>query len=136
MGRSGFRKRMDEWNPFLSSLSAAFVSWSDFVWICLCYTHKKNFNFCSRFTLWCENRWQQVCVTFTAHLTPFVSRIQRYFRTRTTPEKTKRALCFCVTNMSMLSGLQLGLERFHGVGILGFNSPEWFISDIGCIFAG
>lgn len=41
MGRSGFRKRMDEWNPFLSSLSAAFVSWSDFVWICLCYTHKK-----------------------------------------------------------------------------------------------
>lgn len=31
---------------------------------------------------------------------------------------------------------QLGLERFHGVGILGFNSPEWFISDIGCILAG
>uniref|UniRef100_A0A8C7ZXT5 long-chain-fatty-acid--CoA ligase n=1 Tax=Oryzias sinensis TaxID=183150 RepID=A0A8C7ZXT5_9TELE len=34
------------------------------------------------------------------------------------------------------SFLKLGLERFHGVGILGFNSPEWFISDIGCIFAG
>lgn len=32
--------------------------------------------------------------------------------------------------------LQLGLERYHGVGILGFNSPEWFIADIGCIFAG
>lgn len=34
------------------------------------------------------------------------------------------------------SFLKLGLERFHGVGILGFNSPEWFISDIGCILAG
>ncbi|XP_038155657.1 long-chain-fatty-acid--CoA ligase ACSBG2-like [Cyprinodon tularosa] len=34
------------------------------------------------------------------------------------------------------SFLKLGLERFHGVGILGFNSPEWFISDIGCIFSG
>ncbi|TNN23793.1 Long-chain-fatty-acid--CoA ligase ACSBG2 [Liparis tanakae] len=34
------------------------------------------------------------------------------------------------------SFLKLGLERYHGVGILGFNSPEWFISDIGCIFAG
>jgi len=32
--------------------------------------------------------------------------------------------------------LKLGLERYHGVGILGFNSPEWFISDIGCIMAG
>ncbi|XP_026198590.1 long-chain-fatty-acid--CoA ligase ACSBG2-like [Anabas testudineus] len=34
------------------------------------------------------------------------------------------------------SFLKLGLKRFHGVGILGFNSPEWFISDIGCILAG
>ncbi|XP_058493989.1 long-chain-fatty-acid--CoA ligase ACSBG2-like isoform X1 [Solea solea] len=32
--------------------------------------------------------------------------------------------------------LKLGLERFHGVGILGFNSPEWFMADIGAIFAG
>lgn len=31
---------------------------------------------------------------------------------------------------------QLGLERFHGVGIIGFNSPEWLISDLGAIFAG
>ncbi|KAI1230499.1 hypothetical protein IHE44_0009959 [Lamprotornis superbus] len=30
----------------------------------------------------------------------------------------------------------LGLERFHGVGILGFNSAEWFIADIGAILAG
>uniref|UniRef100_A0A6I8RHL1 Long-chain-fatty-acid--CoA ligase ACSBG1 n=1 Tax=Xenopus tropicalis TaxID=8364 RepID=A0A6I8RHL1_XENTR len=30
----------------------------------------------------------------------------------------------------------LGLERFHSVGILGFNSEEWFISAIGTVFAG
>ncbi|MEQ2188121.1 hypothetical protein GOODEAATRI_011677, partial [Goodea atripinnis] len=30
----------------------------------------------------------------------------------------------------------LGLERYHGVGILGFNSAEWFIADIGAILAG
>ncbi|XP_029294937.1 long-chain-fatty-acid--CoA ligase ACSBG2-like isoform X2 [Cottoperca gobio] len=34
------------------------------------------------------------------------------------------------------SFLKLGLKRYRGVGILGFNSPEWFISDVGCIFAG
>ncbi|KAL2093224.1 hypothetical protein ACEWY4_010536 [Coilia grayii] len=34
------------------------------------------------------------------------------------------------------SFLKLGLERFHSVGILGFNSAEWFISAIGAIFAG
>lgn len=34
------------------------------------------------------------------------------------------------------SFLKLGLQRYHGVGILGFNSVEWFISDIGAIMAG
>ncbi|KAJ1212874.1 hypothetical protein NDU88_000517 [Pleurodeles waltl] len=34
------------------------------------------------------------------------------------------------------SFLKLGLERFHGVGILGFNSPEWFVADVGAIMAG
>ncbi|KAK9519559.1 hypothetical protein VZT92_022282 [Zoarces viviparus] len=34
------------------------------------------------------------------------------------------------------SFLKLGLQRYHGVGILGFNSAEWFISDIAAIFAG
>ncbi|KAG7279420.1 hypothetical protein CRUP_024239 [Coryphaenoides rupestris] len=34
------------------------------------------------------------------------------------------------------SFLKLGLERYHGVGILGFNSAEWFIADIGTILAG
>ncbi|CAG9820082.1 unnamed protein product [Phaedon cochleariae] len=32
--------------------------------------------------------------------------------------------------------LYLGLERRHAVCILGFNSPEWFISDLAAIFAG
>ncbi|XP_078533832.1 long-chain-fatty-acid--CoA ligase ACSBG2-like [Lissotriton helveticus] len=34
------------------------------------------------------------------------------------------------------SFLKLGLERFHGVGILGSNSPEWFIGHLGAIIAG
>ena len=32
--------------------------------------------------------------------------------------------------------LKLGLQRYHGVGIIGFNSPEWFISDLAAIYAG
>ncbi|KAM4747730.1 long-chain-fatty-acid--CoA ligase ACSBG1 isoform 2-T2 [Rhinophrynus dorsalis] len=34
------------------------------------------------------------------------------------------------------SFIKLGLERFHSVGILGFNAPEWFISAVGTVFAG
>ncbi|XP_072428211.1 long-chain-fatty-acid--CoA ligase ACSBG2-like [Chiloscyllium punctatum] len=34
------------------------------------------------------------------------------------------------------SFLKASLQRFHGVGILGFNSPEWFIAHIGAILAG
>lgn len=36
----------------------------------------------------------------------------------------------------MLITFKLGLERFHSVAILGFNSPEWFISAVGAVFAG
>ncbi|XP_023331008.1 long-chain-fatty-acid--CoA ligase ACSBG2 [Eurytemora carolleeae] len=32
--------------------------------------------------------------------------------------------------------IKLGLTPGHGVGIIGFNSPEWFFSDLGCVFAG
>jgi len=32
--------------------------------------------------------------------------------------------------------VQLGLEMYNGVGIIGFNSVEWFVSDLGAIFAG
>ncbi|XP_023278281.1 long-chain-fatty-acid--CoA ligase ACSBG1 isoform X1 [Seriola lalandi dorsalis] len=34
------------------------------------------------------------------------------------------------------SFIKLGLERFHGVAILGFNSTEWFFSAVGAILAG
>ncbi|WAQ98367.1 ACBG2-like protein, partial [Mya arenaria] len=32
--------------------------------------------------------------------------------------------------------IKLGLEPHHGVSILGFNSPEWYISFLGAVFAG
>ncbi|XP_075973039.1 long-chain-fatty-acid--CoA ligase ACSBG2-like isoform X2 [Anticarsia gemmatalis] len=32
--------------------------------------------------------------------------------------------------------LKLGLERYHSVGILGFNSEQWFIADLAAIHAG
>jgi hypothetical protein len=32
--------------------------------------------------------------------------------------------------------IQLGLMPHYSVGILGFNAPEWFLSDLGAIFAG
>ena len=32
--------------------------------------------------------------------------------------------------------IQLGLEPYHGLGIIGFNAPEWFISALGAIFSG
>ncbi|KAG5326761.1 ACBG2 ligase, partial [Acromyrmex heyeri] len=32
--------------------------------------------------------------------------------------------------------LKLGLERYHSVCIMGFNSPEWFIIELATIYAG
>ncbi|XP_004482294.1 long-chain-fatty-acid--CoA ligase ACSBG2-like isoform X2 [Dasypus novemcinctus] len=32
--------------------------------------------------------------------------------------------------------IKLGLERFQGVGIMGYNSAEWFIAALGTILAG
>ena len=37
---------------------------------------------------------------------------------------------------SSLCWLQLGLEEYHAVSIIGFNSPEWLISNLGAMFAG
>ena len=34
------------------------------------------------------------------------------------------------------SFIKLGLEPGHGVSIIGYNSPEWFIADIAAIYAG
>ncbi|XP_045113271.1 long-chain-fatty-acid--CoA ligase ACSBG2-like isoform X2 [Portunus trituberculatus] len=32
--------------------------------------------------------------------------------------------------------IKLGLDRFHGICIMGFNSPEWAIANYGAVFAG
>ena len=32
--------------------------------------------------------------------------------------------------------IQLGLEPRHAVAICGFNSPEWFLSEMACIYTG
>ncbi|XP_056021143.1 long-chain-fatty-acid--CoA ligase ACSBG2-like isoform X1 [Ostrea edulis] len=40
------------------------------------------------------------------------------------------------TRKAAKSFIKLGVEPTHGVGILGFNAPEWFISNNGAIFAG
>lgn len=32
--------------------------------------------------------------------------------------------------------MYIGIEKFQGVGIIGFNSPEWVIGNVGAIFAG
>ncbi|KJE88677.1 long-chain-fatty-acid-CoA ligase [Capsaspora owczarzaki ATCC 30864] len=39
----------------------------------------------------------------------------------------------CAAAKSMIV---LGLQPYHAVGILGFNSPEWFIADLAAIIAG
>ncbi|XP_077188292.1 long-chain-fatty-acid--CoA ligase ACSBG2 isoform X2 [Paroedura picta] len=43
---------------------------------------------------------------------------------------------YALCRQAAKSFLMLGLERFHGVCILGFNSVEWFLADIGAILAG
>ena len=32
--------------------------------------------------------------------------------------------------------IAMGVETYHGVGIVGFNSPEWFIANNAAIFCG
>ncbi|XP_058854583.1 long-chain-fatty-acid--CoA ligase ACSBG1-like isoform X1 [Acipenser ruthenus] len=51
-------------------------------------------------------------------------------------EKITFAEYYQLCRRAAKSFLKLCLERFHGVGILGFNSAEWFISAVGAIFAG
>jgi len=34
------------------------------------------------------------------------------------------------------SFIELGLKSFESVNIIGFNSPQWLIANMGCIFAG
>lgn len=49
---------------------------------------------------------------------------------------SKTCLCFSFLFVRLLLPPQLGLKRFHGVGILGFNSAEWSIASVGAILAG
>ncbi|XP_032926145.1 long-chain-fatty-acid--CoA ligase ACSBG1 isoform X2 [Catharus ustulatus] len=51
-------------------------------------------------------------------------------------EKITFSEYYCLSRKVAKSFLKLGLERFHSVAILGFNSPEWFISAVGAVFAG
>ena len=52
------------------------------------------------------------------------------------------SVCMLIVSQSQLMylilyfDLQLGLESMHAVTIIGFNSPEWVIADLGTIFAG
>ncbi|XP_075391392.1 long-chain-fatty-acid--CoA ligase ACSBG1 isoform X2 [Tenrec ecaudatus] len=43
---------------------------------------------------------------------------------------------YLLSRKAAKSFLKLGLERAHGVAILAFNSPEWFYSAVGTVFAG
>lgn len=45
---------------------------------------------------------------------------------------TYREYYDCVTSTAK-SMIKLGLEPHHGVGILGFNSPEWYFTYLGAI---
>ncbi|KAM6350662.1 LOW QUALITY PROTEIN: long-chain-fatty-acid--CoA ligase ACSBG1 [Alca torda] len=51
-------------------------------------------------------------------------------------EKITFSEYYFLSRKAAKSFLKLGLERFHSVAILGFNSPEWFISAVGAVFAG
>ncbi|XP_063053819.1 long-chain-fatty-acid--CoA ligase ACSBG1 [Engraulis encrasicolus] len=73
----------------------------------------------------------------------FLASVQRYgglFALATKKQDKWEKMTFCEyyqgARKAAKSFLKLGLQRFHSVGILGFNSAEWFISAIGAILAG
>ena len=49
---------------------------------------------------------------------------------------TKVVILYACDSKFVLSGSQIGVEEFQGVCILGFNSPEWVIANLGAMFAG
>uniref|UniRef100_A0A8C1SGF8 Long-chain-fatty-acid--CoA ligase ACSBG1 n=1 Tax=Cyprinus carpio TaxID=7962 RepID=A0A8C1SGF8_CYPCA len=51
-------------------------------------------------------------------------------------EKVTFSEYYHLSRMAAKGFLKLGLERFHSVAILGFNSAEWFIAAVGTVFAG
>ena len=52
------------------------------------------------------------------------------------PPGSKPRLCLHFLLVRLFLPSQLGLEPFHSVGILGFNSIEWILAALGAIFAG
>eukprot|EP00164_Ancoracysta_twista_P000116 GFYU01000169.1.p1 GENE.GFYU01000169.1~~GFYU01000169.1.p1 ORF type:complete len:688 (+),score=282.21 GFYU01000169.1:209-2272(+) len=52
------------------------------------------------------------------------------------PRKWTRQQYWDDTRMAARALLSLGLKRFDGVSILGFNSPEWFMADVAAVMAG
>lgn len=61
-------------------------------------------------------------------------------RGKLTPARCRETLSFqqyydqCCAFAKAL--LHIGLERYEGVSIIGFNSVEWAVADVGAIFAG
>ncbi|KAJ7311252.1 hypothetical protein JRQ81_006866 [Phrynocephalus forsythii] len=51
-------------------------------------------------------------------------------------EKITFSEYYALSRKAAKSFLKLGLERFHSVAVLGFNSVEWFVSAVGAVFAG
>ncbi|XP_069046824.1 long-chain-fatty-acid--CoA ligase ACSBG1 isoform X1 [Lepisosteus oculatus] len=73
----------------------------------------------------------------------FMSSVQKYgslyalaTKTKDKWEKITFSEYYKLCRAAARSFLKLGLQRFHSVAILGFNSAEWFISAVGAIFAG
>ncbi|XP_052277987.1 long-chain-fatty-acid--CoA ligase ACSBG2-like isoform X2 [Dreissena polymorpha] len=51
-------------------------------------------------------------------------------------QKTTFREYYSLTKQAARAFIKVGLEPRHAVSVLGFNSPEWFISYLGAIFAG
>ena len=76
---------------------------------------------------WKDNKeasWQSL--TYTEYLKLIYNTAKSFLKVLTI---LLYAMCVCIV-------MQLGLEPYHSVGILGFNSVEWFASSLGAVFAG
>ncbi|XP_067888550.1 long-chain-fatty-acid--CoA ligase ACSBG2-like isoform X2 [Heterodontus francisci] len=77
-----------------------------------------------------------VAQMFQQALERYGDRVALAFKHRSHWEKLTYTQYYNACRKAAKSFLKLGLQRFHGVGILGFNSPEWLIANIGAILAG
>ncbi|KAK1327763.1 hypothetical protein QTO34_012671 [Cnephaeus nilssonii] len=65
-----------------------------------------------------------------------VTYAQYYLQARRAAKGFLKTLPSRLTWLSVCPAWSFGLERAHSVAILGFNSPEWFFSAVGTVFAG